>query len=275
MERKWFNDSKQLTRITQQAVDNSWRLYESYDENGNIRDRREEKNQYRSGLYIASRGEGLEKVKYLKGKRHGTYTVTDGDGNVTSQGEYKYGKKVGKWIITDYYGTLKEHYNKDGKLTGVRERYNEKGELTLREHYKSGEKNGEYLEYKDGKLVVKGQYTKGRRQGEWRESQGYAPYRAVKGRYQNGVRVGKWRIYSPNGYLRGIEFYNNEGLMDGLLVTFSQEGALAQVVQYKNDRRHGKSWSYKSGKPFSIAVYEQGEMKEKRYKDDFKLSEFP
>ncbi|MGO2477598.1 MAG: toxin-antitoxin system YwqK family antitoxin, partial [Pseudoalteromonas sp.] len=192
-----------------------------------------------------------------------------------SQGEYKYGKKVGKWIITDYYGTLKEHYNKDGKLTGVRERYNEKGELTLREHYKSGEKNGEYLEYKDGKLVVKGQYTKGRRQGEWRESQGYAPYRAVKGRYQNGVRVGKWRIYSPNGYLRGIEFYNNEGLMDGLLVTFSQEGALAQVVQYKNDRRHGKSWSYKSGKPFSIAVYEQGEMKEKRYKDDFKLSEFP
>lgn len=274
-ERKWFNDSGQLTRLSRQAVEGNWRLTERYDEDGNVRDRRELKDYDLDGLYISRSGNGLERVNYIDGKRDGPYTVTDGEGNVTSSGEYDHGKKVGEWVTEGGYGVLKETYNRAGKLTGLRESYDENGNLRFREHYKNGVLDGEYGEYSDGKQVVEGQYVDGKRQGEWEQSFGYAPYKTKQGRYQDGVQVGEWRSYSPEGYLRRIEHFNAEGYLEGVVVSFSEEGALDKISHYKDDRRHGTSWSYSSGKPFAIAVYEKGKRQEKRYKEDFELSEFP
>lgn len=275
-ERKRYNDSGQLTRLSRQAVDNSWRLTESYDENGDVRDRRELKGYDLHGLYISRYGNGLEKVHFVEGKRDGTYTVTDKDGNITASGEYDHGKKVGEWVSEDSYGSINEHYNDSGKLDGVREVYGENGNLRLREHYENDLLDGSYQEYADGELVVEGEYVEGKREGEWTVALGYPPYQTSKGSYNDGVKVGEWRTYSPEGYLRRIESFDSEGYLDGIVVNFSDQGALYNISEYKRNRRHGKSWSYtQSGQPFSISVYEDGRLKEERFEDEFKLSEFP
>lgn len=275
-ENKWYNDSEQLTRLNRQAVDNSWRLNESYDDNGNVRDRREFKGYDLHGLYISRYGKGLEKVRFVEGKRHGPYTVTDKDGKVTTSGEYDHGKKVGEWVSEDSYGAINEHYDEEGKLDGVREVYGENGDLRLREHYKDGLLDGSYQEYADGELIVEGEYVEGKREGEWKLSLGYAPYQTSRGRYNNGVRVGEWRAYSPEGYLRRIESFDSEGYLDGIVVDFSNQGALYNISEYKRDRLHGKSWSYtQSGQPFSISVYDDGRLQEERFEDEFELNEFP
>ncbi|WP_417437806.1 hypothetical protein [Idiomarina sp.] len=275
-EKKWYNDSEQLTRLNRQAVDNSWRLNESYDEDGNVRDRREFKGYDLHGLYISRYGNGLEKVRFVEGKRHGPYTITDKDGKVTTSGEYDHGKKVGEWVSKDSYGEINEHYDQEGKLDGVREVYGENGDLRLREHYKDDLLDGAYQEYADGEIVVEGKYVEGKREGEWQVALGYAPYEISRGSYENGVKVGEWRTYSPQGYLRGVESFDSEGYLDGIVVNFTDEGALFNISEYKRDRRHGKSWSYtQSGQPFSISVYEDGRLKEERFEDEFELSEFP
>lgn len=274
-ERKWFNKQGKLTRLTRQALDKKWRMSESYDEDGQVRDRREFKGYDLHGLYVSRYGNGLERVQFVEGKRHGSYTVTNSEGEVKSRGEYDHGKKVGEWVIDDNYGVLKEQYNANGKLNGVRESYDNKGNLRLREHYKNGVLDGEYREYSDGELVVKGEFIDGKREGEWSESLGYAPFKTYQGNYKNDVRVGEWRTYSPEGYLRRIESFSDEGALEGVMVSFSEEGALYSISQYKNDRRHGKTWSYTSGQPFSISVYEHGELKEEYFEDEFELSDFP
>ena len=74
---------------------------------------------------------------------------------ISEEGEYKEGKKDGKWIA--YYSGGKpfiiSHY-KEGKLNGIMQNFSRRGKIISEINYKEGVKNGKFILYnKNGKVI--------------------------------------------------------------------------------------------------------------------------
>lgn len=82
-----------------------------------------------------------------------------------------------------------------------------------------------------------------------------------------GVLEGKARYYHPNGQLYGVIEYHN-GKKVGVHTLYREDGTKEQQLSYKDDTPDGTgtcTWFDKKGEPWMEVVYQQGNVKSKRY----------
>ena len=114
----------------------------------------------RKGDITFSEGEGYE-----QSFRHGHWkSYSDVDGELTSEGDYAYGKQDGKW---EYYypgGVVvaAENVYDEGMLNGVSKTYTRRGEVQNEIGYKNNKKHGPMKVYnRKGKLMLHVVYKNG------------------------------------------------------------------------------------------------------------------
>ncbi|PIW63120.1 hypothetical protein [Shewanella sp. CG12_big_fil_rev_8_21_14_0_65_47_15] len=229
---------------------------------------------------------------YAQGVLDGAYAAYDGrNGNVMYSGDYKQGKKVGKWMEADSRETYWEgeyldgkkqgkwiaqsifdeadnfgfaHYNQD-VLDGPTEIYtldydsSTEGAKKLSEKgiYRNGVKDGEWLE--EGR--AKGRYEKGVKQGPWIEQISVGHYRdsTGQGSYLGGKRTGPWVFTFTEGNKTEVSYLN--GLRQGESKSFNKDNVMYLASQYDQGRLNGQSIWYSSPNVVSyIANYRQGEL---------------
>ena len=181
-------------------------------------------------------------IPYKDNVPHGEIKRWTGLGNVVMVGQYKKGKREGKW--TSYYGdkAFEEHYNDKGDTVGVWKKWSKNGKIQeenschggdslgiIVEYYENGKRrhstscrygvfNGPQITYaadeKNSWLVTEG-YTDGVLNGP-REfylpsEDGLLPYR--RERWKMGARDSVWRL--DDGHLHLViesEFVNGTGI---------------------------------------------------------------
>ena len=93
----------------------------------------------------------------------------------TQKGNFKNGKKEGRWVgVEKSRIRLRENY-KNGKLNGIRKKYwwnfsyGNFPQLGVKETYKNGELHGPcYRYWKNGQLDQKSNYKNGKKHGQWK-----------------------------------------------------------------------------------------------------------
>ncbi|MBS0040899.1 hypothetical protein KFE26_01060 [Shewanella sp. M16] len=227
---------------------------------------------------------------YAQGVLDGPYIAYDNrNANIMLNGQYKQGKKVGKWMEADGQASYWEGEYLDGKKQGkwiAQSMFDEADNYGFA-HYNQGVLDGPYEIYEpeygadtgDKRLSEKGIYRNGVKDGEWLESNGN------KGHYQNGIKQGPWvdkvslgeyRNYVGNGaYLDGkrtgpwvfktdkksrIEVTYLNGLREGEEKLISDENVLFANKYYKQGLLDGQSIWYSAQDVVSgIRHYRKGE----------------
>ena len=85
-------------------------------------------------------------------------------------GEFKNGRREGKWIFYYLDGKLKEEREyKNGSKNGLCKKYSKEGKIDKITSYKDGIKNGKYKEFDSNeKLCLEGVYLNGKKEGLWK-----------------------------------------------------------------------------------------------------------
>jgi len=187
--------------------------------------------------------------------RQGEYVTRDPDGNVTSKGQYKDGKRVGKWSYVSAFGDRTEYnYSEDGLYDGDYLVTDKDGKVRTSGRYKDGKAVGhwtmttlglyEVIDWKsaaDLDVVVEGDFVDGKRDGEWKVT--FEGALIAAGAYKNGLRDGTWQYYHVGGGLGANADYKG-GLLDGQWEEFNDQGAVTFRSQYKNGKRAGEYTAY-------------------------------
>ncbi|CAD8194487.1 unnamed protein product [Paramecium pentaurelia] len=135
---------------------------------------------------------------------------------ITYEGEYKNGKKVGKWD-TWYYkqgrqpqeliggGMYSYQGLRNGKWAELSDGFEDNSQVILYGEYKNGHKIGRWdIFFRENKretkqLIAGGFYNEqGQRNGEWRElKDGFENNQQIilNGEYKNGNKIGRWDIF--------------------------------------------------------------------------------
>jgi antitoxin component YwqK of YwqJK toxin-antitoxin module len=165
------------------------------------------------------------KVDYKDGRREGLYQELTAQAKVLVEGHYRNGKRHGTWIEKTATGAvvLSCEFAKD-KLVAEYRRYSS-GNVQVKATYgtgkQAGERNGEYLEYADNTVVIRGHYSDDQKDGVWQQfdrdgkltvaatwSEGelngsWQEFNngklSVTGLYAAGVRAGTWQWLDGNG----------------------------------------------------------------------------
>jgi len=150
------------------------------------------------------------------GKKDGVHTTYHEyyPNNKKEEGNYKDGKKIGKW--TKWYNegwVLYEANYKDGKLDGLYEQYVEV--------YNGSPIREESEDYIYGNLELTGNYKDGKKDGKWQT--GFMSRTRLDGNYKDGKREGKWiefeHIYLSSGTSDTVKinttiFYENDKMVN-------------------------------------------------------------
>ena len=141
------------------------------------------------------------------------------DGQVSWEGFYKNGIRVGEW--KNYYKSgrvkLKFSYSQIGLLEGSRIEYYENGQAKEIFHYENGKKNGEWMTYYENSLIKSTAVFK----DGWLEGEKISYYEDTKAKYNNvGSKIKE-----------KINFVNNR--KDGLAVFYYESGQVERKEFYK------------------------------------------
>jgi|TARA_B110000902_G_scaffold125559_1_gene146538 antitoxin component YwqK of YwqJK toxin-antitoxin module len=126
------------------------------------------------------------------------------NGQLSSKGNYKDGKKDGLWEYFDENGQLRFKSNyKDGKEDGLQESYYENGQLWTKVNGKDGKEDGLYEKYhENGQLRIKGNLKDGKLDGL---TERYDENGQLKDKicFKNGKEVDmSYCQYLPCGFIR-------------------------------------------------------------------------
>ncbi|CAD8101279.1 unnamed protein product [Paramecium primaurelia] len=191
------------------------------------------------------------------------------DSKVSQKGEYKDGRKFGRWDIFNNDqliggGQYDERGDgiKEGKWIDIREGFKDGSKVTYKGEYKNGRKFGRwdiYYNNENGDQIIGGgQYEEGGdniKIGQWidisdrfhRECQV-----TYKGEYLNGYRVGKWDIWfkedgeNKQNIKIGGGSYDQQraGMKIGQWIeisdVFKQDSKVSQKGEYKDGRKFGR-----------------------------------
>jgi antitoxin component YwqK of YwqJK toxin-antitoxin module len=220
----------------------------TYNEDGTISNSKI----YKNGILVSSG------IVDESGKYQGPFEEYYPDGTLKSKGEYKDGKKVGKWMyyypngVEEQVGVYKNDIPTDEWIW-----YYPNKQIKRKEKFIKGKEDGEYIEYdENGNIITKGNYYEGLEDGEWIYE--YGDFKEI-GTYKEGVRVGEWKGYFKSNnklaysikYVDGNEngkfifYYENGtpriegnyvmGLKEGVWKYYNQDGLLFLTETYKND----------------------------------------
>ena len=156
--------------------------------------------------------------QYINGKREGKWCKTDDWSTIKLN--YKDGVKDGKYSISKLVGMCPEEdyypvksFNgefKNGRREGKWTFYYLEGELKEEREYKNGSRNGLCKEYsKEGKIERISNYKAGIKDGEYKEFD-YNEKLCLEGTYSNGKKDGLWKNYETSEFL----LYKDDMLID-------------------------------------------------------------
>lgn len=206
------------------------------------------------------RGVLIEEGPWTDGQRHGVFMFYDAKGELDRLERYEHGVLQADDATTQLLD-IRRAYHENGEVArvggygangpeGVFRSYDEEGNLTGGEVYRSGvrvaegitEENGLRagdwkLYYDSGELFGEGAYAEGLRDGLWKFYNRDGTL-AQEGRYRLGAYHGDWMWYYPNGDLHRRESYRN-GEEDGLFQEWNAVGDLLLEGDYVDGERNG------------------------------------
>jgi len=184
--------------------------HKTYNKKGILIAEGKYKDDLKEGLWINywdRNGEIKSKVKYKKGKIHGTVIF------------YYY--KFNKVYPDNLKGIQSIAKYKNGFRNGIFKEYRPDGTLYVKAFYKEGEKQGRWLYFRpDGSLGKIKSYYKDKKHGIWEyyENNGFLIQRRE---YRNGVREGEWlnyddffESYDKTVYKNGVIVKGHWGIVD-------------------------------------------------------------
>lgn len=179
-------------------------------------------------------------------------------GQLKSKGEYKDGKKYGKWEYYFTNGKLEQKgvYDANGMVTGEWNWFFENGNLLRREEYRRGVEDGELEEYSfDGRLISKGEYVDGEKEGDWFYE---LNDHQEKGKFRYGLKNGLWEHRFPQGKISFQGKYI-DGNPEGKHRYFNEKGILIKEENYSYGLKNGKwKWFDEFGFEVTTITYEDG-----------------
>lgn len=207
---------------------------------------------YRNG-YLLKKGiidkkgiyQGLWETYYLSGK-------------LKTKGEYKNGKKYGKWTYYFVSGKVEQEgfYDEQGLYTNEWKWYYENGKLLRKEEYRKGIEDGYLEEFdKEGDLITSGEFFDGEREGEWFYK--LNDHEEI-GKFRYGQRNGYWEFKYSNGK---TSFEGNyvDGEPEGKHKYYNTAGVLIREENYSYGKKDGKwKWYDSFGAELMSITYKEG-----------------
>ena len=158
---------------------------------------------------LANAPAGAKKEPYEDNPNLVRVTLEKTGGGVMQEGNYLNGKLHGTWTVyhlnelvksmTTYVGGVKE---------GMHLEIDDRGQLTLKAHYHNGEYHGDYLAYKNRKVIE-------------------------RRFYENGKLEGTLKKYYDNGNIMEESLYAN-GKLNGMSKWYDQQGNVTLEYEYDN-----------------------------------------
>ena len=204
-----------------------------------------------SGVIIAERRDGIHRT-WKQADDGKTYFLTDvtqfkdgkivhsisydGPGRISAQGPYLDGNKTGVWKFYAEAKLVQEVTYAADKKHGKEVFYGDDGKPTSIAHWDHGKRHGVFEYWHAGKLLAK--TTMEQDTGDWIE---YRDDRLMqKGRLVNGVRTGPWEL-DQNGQFDVGPFV--AGKRNGAWTIYADDRKTKQAEgTFKNDKKHG-AWT--------------------------------
>ncbi len=261
-------------------MDKTTEIYEEKWLNGNI---------HKKGTFIKGKKTGSWKTwfqngkkktigEFVDGKKSGTWVKYWKNKHLRKQGNYEAGFRSGVWSTYFENGSLKHEgtYDRDlkfGKWLFYYQKVKNTDDLRLwkEETYSEDLRNGEFIEYKDGKVkergfykdglksgiwtstsdlfsleswngmtisgcenfVNKGEYIDGEKEGKWIE---WLKKGRSEGNYSKGVRTGIWNIWKEQEY-----FYHDKFRYQG---EYANGIKIGTWTKYSEKRNHSDEYKY-------------------------------
>jgi antitoxin component YwqK of YwqJK toxin-antitoxin module len=176
-------------------------------------------------------------IKKSEGKRtnfllDSIWTFYDNKGDTLQKISYMFGKRNGYHVVYGYEGL------KQGRDFGV---------VVSRELYVNDKREGiSYYYFEDGKLRSEVSYVNGKRQGLSKEYNNEGTIQSLKYYHngyltdkeeinridKNGIKQGIWKDFYPDGKLKTERSYRDD-MLDGLYKEFNTKGNLVLVLKYE------------------------------------------
>ena len=196
----------------------------SVAKNGKIlkQHRKESLNGLKDGIqeWYDKQGRLMERIQYSAGIKNGLFErYSFMDGKLTQKGQYKDGKKEGKWTYFGFGPDIQEISYSNGKYDGEFTSYTTRnGEklLAARKYYVNGNLSGICESYIGSHLSDKIGYIDGKRDGIYIYYLGGKP--SVIGEYSKGQKTGEWTYYFIGDLVQKVEHYK-DGKRNGLCKT--------------------------------------------------------
>lgn len=138
------------------------------------------------------------------------------DGKILEEGMLKNGKRNGTWIVyhaNKPYPASVSNFVED-EYSGPYLQYSNVGQLELLCHYTANQLDGEFIKYKNARILEEGSY-------------------------KNGQYDGLYKRYYPNKEIVQQEANYKNGQLDGKSSYYSEEGALMMEYEYKDGEKIG------------------------------------
>ena len=132
------------------------------------------------------------------------------NGKIAAEGKYTEREKDSVW---NYYSSFD-------------------GQLTMKENYKEGKREGESLKLYSNRIVSERMnFSQDKRHGVWEQFYQNGKLR-LRGKYLNDIREGEFMTWDANGN-QSIKGHYQNGLMHGQWTYFNKKGGLEFMVEYK------------------------------------------
>lgn len=186
------------------------------------------------------------------------------EGNLLAEGPRNGDVYVGDWTFYDANGRLSStgFFNEKGERQNTWTWFHENGAIKEIATYKDGKLNGENrLFYDDGSPYVLTTLLDDEFEGEYKY---YLETGGLKQKkfYSNGKLDGRYLAYFDVGEdLLEYDTNYKEGEISGDLIEYYADGKIFSVVNFKNDKRHGKEIQYYwNGNKSLDADYSEGDL---------------
>jgi len=203
-----------------------------YNYDGDLHCRYNFKNDYlKQAIYFDKSGKEINKESVGKNDEFsGKWFYTN---NKSMQGNYKKGKRTGKWTYYNINGTKDEEnsYEK-GVKTGIQKSFDGQGRLVKEFEMLNGKYNGFYREYFNfGGIKLEGWYEDDDKVGNWYK---YYSDGTLKEElyYVNGDIEGKNTEYDPDGKIFAIYYFKNGEFKS--YENYDKEGTLLNKTEIAN-----------------------------------------
>lgn len=204
-----------------------YRIVNAVDNQFKVEDYFKESNQLQmSGTYTSN--------KLLNNSREGIFIYYFSNGNKSSEGTYKKGKRVGVWKSWFKNGQLKSEGNYDDDLRqGSFVFYHKNGVVKSKTTFVDNEKDGLSIFYFDnGNLDEEFSFFKGKKNGYFKTFYENGNIKS-KGNYEKDSLLGDYESYWKNGNLSFKGNYT-DNKRNGVQVYYHSNGKKSCEVEYKN-----------------------------------------